>query len=88
VRTVLSKCEVELLDGTIRDAFLQGSRGELTQGYDLLLLGLRYAEEVRDQGERCGAVLVLAWRGLILNYCHTYGVKMRPGAGDGAGEPA
>jgi hypothetical protein len=68
--------EADQLTDTVMDAVDAAADGRLAEGHDLLLAGLRRAQELRSLSEPWGEELVHWWRGALTNYCDSYGVPI------------
>lgn len=67
--------EIDVLTMTAIEAADLAESGELAAGYTALLGGVQRAQELADEGEPWGRLLVTRWRLACDNYCREYGVR-------------
>ena len=70
--SVLPEVEMEAVTRGLAEVLELAADGQVADGYELLLWGLRRAQTVRDQGVSWGEELVAWWRLAIENYTLRY----------------
>ena len=73
---VLSDDEIDTFLTLVDDDVVLAAEGQLADGYGLLLAGLRYAEEQRENAAPWTNELVEHYRLAVENYCASYGIRM------------
>jgi len=73
---MLPDAEIDRYLDLVDDAVVLAAEGKLADGYGVLLAGLRYAEEERENANPWADDLVRRYRLALENYCVSYGVPM------------
>jgi hypothetical protein len=70
--SVLPEAEMEAVTRGLAEVLELAADGQVADGYELLLWGLRRAQAVRDRGVPWGEELVTWWRLAVENYTNRY----------------
>ena len=68
--------EIDTFLTLVDDAITMAAEGQLVDGYLLLLAGMHYAEERREEAEPWAEELIERYRLAVENYCAGYGVSI------------